>query len=201
MSHPPSVPAQSSSSTVSGVKHSSATELRTLPFSTVCASADGTRSIIGNYKPTLYTFRELLLDARNVPHMFSTSSVAPPRLLSARVVRHPISPLARMWSTLIRIIAAANAVLDVPESDWMSVDIEAAFAEKDLKFIMDAYTEIPSGIRHLLQGRVVRWVWTRAALWSKCEHPAPFIYSLLSSVCSGRSQGDHTPHFPGLVPT
>lgn len=52
----------------------------------------------------------------------------------------------------------------------MSVDLEVAFAEKDLKLIMDAYMEIPSGIRHLLQGRVVRWVWTRAALWSKCEH-------------------------------
>jgi len=125
-------------------------------------------SVIENYKPTLDIFRQLTRLARIAPQSFSSSD-SPPKQLSARVVRHPICPLARIWSTLIRITAGANALLEDAEIDWTISDLEEAYAEKDLKFIMDSYAEIPSGIRPSLQGRVVHSVRTQAAFWTKLK--------------------------------
>jgi hypothetical protein len=86
-------------------------------------------------------------------------------------VRHPISPLARIWSALIRNIAAANAALQDADKDWTLVDFEDVYGEKDLKIILGSYAEIPAGIRPLLQGHVIHWVLTQAAIWTKCEEP------------------------------
>jgi hypothetical protein len=123
-------------------------------------------SIIGNYKPTHHTFRQLTYEARAAPHSF-TSRDDQPKLLSARVVRHPISPLARIWSAYIRNTATANAVLLDAEKDWRRVDFEAVYAARDLQVIMNSYAEIPAGVRHLLLGRVMHYTMTQAAIWTK----------------------------------
>ncbi|KAI0281078.1 hypothetical protein BC826DRAFT_1072498 [Russula brevipes] len=34
---------------------------------------------------------------------------------------------------------------------------------------MDGYAEIPAGVRDLLLGRVIHWVRTEAAIWTKRE--------------------------------
>jgi len=129
-------------------------------------------SIIGNYKPTHSVFRQLSLQACTAPHSF-TSRDDQPKLLSARVVRHPISPLARIWSAHIRITAAANAALLDTEEDWRCVDFEVAYAARDLQVIMNSYAEIPAGIRPLLLGRVMHCIMTQAAIWTKCEQSPP----------------------------
>ena len=125
-------------------------------------------SIIGNYKPTQAVFRQLSRQARSAPLTF-TSRDDQPKLLSARVVRHPISPIARIWSAHIRNTAAANAVLLDAEKDWRRVDFEDVYAAKDLQMIMNSYAEIPAGIRHLLLGRVMHCAMTQAAIWTKRE--------------------------------
>ena len=153
-----------------GVRHSSAREPSDFLFFLPPhgSSADGTHSVIGNYKPTHFIFHELSRLARRAPHNFSCQEV-PPKLLSARVVRHPISPLARIWSALIRNTAATNAALQEADKDWTLVDFEDVYGEKDLKIILGSYAEIPAGIRPLLQGHIIHWVLTQAAIWTKCE--------------------------------
>jgi hypothetical protein len=103
-----------------------------------------------------------------MPHSF-TSRDDQPKLLSARVVRHPISPLARIWSAHIRNTASANAVLFDAEKDWRRVDFEVVYAAKDLQVIMNSYAEIPAGIRPLLLGRIMHCAMTQAAIWTKRE--------------------------------
>jgi len=125
-------------------------------------------SIIANYKPTYTIFRQLSRQARSAPHSF-ISRDEQPKLLSARVVRHPISPLARIWSALIRNTAVANAVLLDAEKDWRRIDFEDVYAAKDLQMIMDSYAEIPAGIRSPLLGRVMHRVMTQAAIWTKLK--------------------------------
>jgi len=62
-------------------------------------------------------------------------------------VRHPITPLARIWSALIRNTAAATF----------------------LQIIKGSYAEIPAGIRFLLLGHVMHQVMMQAAFWTKRE--------------------------------
>jgi len=124
--------------------------------------------VIENYKPTLYIFRQLARQARNAPHSF-TCQDPPPRLLSARVVRHPITPLARIWSAQIRNTAAANALIEDTEPGWRCGDFEEVYAEEDLQIIKDSYGEIPAGIRSLLLGHVMYQVMTEAAFWTKLK--------------------------------
>ena len=125
-------------------------------------------SVIGNYKPTYSIFRRLSHQARSAPLSF-TSRDDKPKLLSARVVRHPISPLARIWSALIRNTAAANAVLLDAENDRIHVDFEDVYVAEDLQTITDSYAEIPAGIRSQLLGPVMHRVMTQAAIWTKRE--------------------------------
>ena len=103
-----------------------------------------------------------------MPHGF-TCQDPPPRLLSARVVRHPITPLARIWSAQIRNTANANALLEDAEADWTCGDFEEVYTEEDLRVIKDSYAEIPAGIRPLLLGNVMHEVMMQAAFWTKCE--------------------------------
>ncbi|KAH9063730.1 hypothetical protein EDB83DRAFT_2382661 [Lactarius deliciosus] len=91
---------------------------------------------------------------RSAPLSF-TSRDDKPKLLSTRVVRHPISPLARIWSAFIRNTAAANAVLLDAENDRIHVDFEDVYVAEDLQTITDSYAEIPAGIRSQLLGRVM----------------------------------------------
>lgn len=84
-------------------------------------------------------------------------------------MRHPISPLARIWSALIRNTAAANAVLLEADKDWSEVDFEDVYTAKDLQVILDSYAKIPAGIRPLLQGHIIHRVMTEAAIWTKRE--------------------------------
>ncbi|KAI9446807.1 hypothetical protein H4582DRAFT_1908546 [Lactarius indigo] len=98
-----------------------------------------------------------------------TSRDDKPKLLSARVVRHPISPLARIWSAFIRNTAAANAVLLDAENDRIHVDFEDVYVAEDLQTITDSYAEIPAGIRSQLLGRVMHRVMTQAAIWTKLK--------------------------------
>lgn len=125
-------------------------------------------SVIGNYKPTFSIFRRLSHQARSAPLSF-TSRDDKPKLLSARVVRHPISPLARIWSALIRNTAAANAVLLDAENDRIHVDFEDVYVSEDLQTITDSYAEIPAGIRSQLLGQVMHRVMTQAAIWTKLK--------------------------------
>jgi len=125
-------------------------------------------SIIRNYNPTLSIFRQLTRKARNSPRSF-TSRDEQPKLLSMRVVRHPISPLARIWSALIRNTAAANAVLANAEEDWTCVDFENVYAARDLQVITNSYFEIPAGVRPLLLVRVMYYAMTQAAIWTKLK--------------------------------
>lgn len=135
--------------------------------------ANGGLSVVRNYKPTYTIFRQLSRQARSAPLTFASQN-AKPKLLSARVVRHPISPLARIWSALIRNTAAANAVLLDAENDCMHVDFNDVYIGEDLQVIMDSYAEIPAGIRPLLLGRVMHRIMTQAAIWTKREPPAIF---------------------------
>jgi len=137
-------------------------------------------SIIGNYKPTLSIFRQLTREARHEPRSF-TSRDEQPKQLSARVVRHPISPLARIWSALIRNTAAANAVLAGAERDWTRVDFENVYAARDLQVITNSYFEIPAGVRPLLLVRVMYYAMTQAAIWTKREQvtPGPASYLIV----------------------
>jgi hypothetical protein len=128
--------------------------------------------VIENYKPTLYIFRQLARQARSAPQSF-TYQDPPPRLLSARVVRHPITPLARIWSALIRNTAAATALLEEAEPDWTCGDFEEVYTDEDLQVIKDSYAEIPAGIRPLLLGHVMHRVMTQAAFWTKREEFRP----------------------------
>ncbi|KAH9038976.1 hypothetical protein EDB85DRAFT_1931484 [Lactarius pseudohatsudake] len=125
-------------------------------------------SVIGNYKPTYSVFRRLSYQARSAPLSF-TSRDDKPKLLSTRVVRHPISPLARIWSAFIRNTAAANAVLLDAENDRIHVDFEDVYVAEDLQTITDSYAEIPAGIRSQLLGRVMHRVMTQAAIWTKLK--------------------------------
>jgi hypothetical protein len=134
----------------------------------VVTSADRDPSVIGNYKPTYSIFRRLSHQARSAPLSF-TSQDDKPKLLSARVVRHPISPLARIWSAFIRNTAAANAVLLDAENDRIHVDFEDVYVADDLQTITDSYAEIPEGIRSQLLGQVMHRVMTQAAIWTKRE--------------------------------
>jgi len=138
------------------------------PLNHAYALADEVHSIIGNYKPTYSIFLQLSRQAHSTPHNF-VSRDEQPKLLSARIVRHPISPLARIWSALIRNTAVANAVLLGAEKDRRRIDFEDVYAAKDLQMIMDSYAEIPVGIRSPLLGRVMHGVMTQAAIWTKRE--------------------------------
>jgi len=84
-------------------------------------------------------------------------------------VRHPITPLARIWSALIRNTANANALLEDVDADWTCGDFEEIYTEEDLQVIKDSYAEIPAGVRPLLLGNVMHEVMTQAAFWTKCE--------------------------------
>jgi hypothetical protein len=83
-------------------------------------------------------------------------------------VRHPITPLARIWSALIRNSAIANALLEDAEANWTCGDFEEVYAEEDVRVIKDSYAEIPAGIRPLLLGNVMHQIMTQAAFWTKC---------------------------------
>jgi hypothetical protein len=158
--------------------------------------------VVGNFKPTYSIFRQLSHQARSAPLAFSSPS-AKPKLLSARVVRHPISPLARIWSALIRNTAAADAVLLEAENDRVHPEFSNVYMGEDLQVIMDSYAEIPAGIRPLLLGRVMHCVMTQAAIWTKSESsetatsvpvPAPATYvirALTGRLCTTR-------RFPGI---
>ena len=125
-------------------------------------------SVIENYKPTHSIFRRLSREACSAPQSFACQNV-PPKLLSARVARHPISPLARIWSAVIRNTAAANAALQDAEADWSRADLDDVYTEEDLQRIRESYAEIPAGVRPLLQGRMMHSVITQAAFWKKRE--------------------------------
>ncbi len=84
-------------------------------------------------------------------------------------MRHPITPLARIWSALIRNTANANALLEDVDADWTCGDFEEIYTEEDLQVIKDSYAEIPAGVRPLLLGNVMHEVMTQAAFWTKCE--------------------------------
>lgn len=150
-------------------------------FPLLCSTAqsltDGTHSVIENYKTTLYIFRQLSRQARSAPHGFTTQD-PPPRYFSARVVRHPITPLARIWSTLIRNTATGNALLEDAAKSWTPGDFEEVYAEEDVQLIKDSYAEIPAGIRPLLLGHIIHFVMKQAALWTKSEvfHPPVRLY-------------------------
>lgn len=94
-----------------------------------------------------------------------------------RVVRHPISPLARIWSVIIRNAAAASAVLLGAENNRMHVDLEDVYAAGDLQTITDSYAEIPEGIRSHLLGQVMHRVMTEAAIWTKRKCYAAHVVS------------------------
>jgi hypothetical protein len=160
----------SSCCTTSGVTLSSARRRGSFIFAffTDATSADWDPSVIGNYRPTYSIFRRLSHQARSAP-LSLTSRDDKPKLLSARVVRHPISPLARIWSALIRNTAAANAVLLDAEDERIHVDFEDVYVADDLQTITDSYAEIPAGIRSQLLGRVMHQVMTQAAIWTKRE--------------------------------
>lgn len=151
---------------------------------TNATSADSDTSVIGNYKPTYSIFRRLFQQARSTPLSF-TSGDNKPKLLSARVVRHPISPLARIWSAIIRNTAAANAVLLDAENDLIHVDFEDVYVAGDLQTITDSYTEIPEGIRSQLLGQVMHRVMTEAAIWTKREFYAVHVVSQFLTSYSG----------------
>jgi hypothetical protein len=120
----------------------------------------------------MYIFRQLAQEARSSPHGF-TSQDPPPRFLSARVVRHPITPLARIWSTHIRNTATANALLEDAETDWTCGDFEEVYTSEDLQVIKDSYADIPAGIRPLLLGEIIHRVMKQAAFWTKSEEFQP----------------------------
>jgi hypothetical protein len=88
-------------------------------------------------------------------------------------VRHPITPLARIWSVLIRNTAAVNALIEGFEPERRCGDFEEVYAEEDVQVIMENYALIPAGIRSLLLGHVMYQVMTQAAFWTKREefHP------------------------------
>lgn len=158
-------------------------------------------SIIGNYKPTLSIFRQLTREARHEPRSF-TSRDEQPKQLSARVVRHPISPLARIWSAIIRNTAAANAVLADAERDWTRVDFENVYAARDLQVITNSYFEIPAGVRPLLLVRVMYYAMTQAAIWTKREQvtPGPRIVSDRVSYFSFTSESTQSDPLERLPP-
>ncbi|KAI0303494.1 hypothetical protein B0F90DRAFT_1711462 [Multifurca ochricompacta] len=135
-------------------------------------------SVIGNYKPTYSIFRQLSRQARSAPLTFTYQDTKP-KLLSARVVRHPISPLARIWSALIRNTAAANAVLLDAENDRIRVDFEDVYAAEDLRAITNSYTEIPAGVRSLLLGCVMHQVMTQAVIWTKLKELSASISNVI----------------------
>jgi hypothetical protein len=145
--------------------------------------------VVGNFKPTYSIFRQLSRQAHNAPLAF-TSRDAKPKLLCARVVRHPISPLARIWSALIRNTAAADAVLLEAENDRVHPEFNSVYMGDDLQVIMNSYAEIPAGIRPLLLGRVIHRVMTEAAIWTKSELPACVctyvIRALTGRLCTTR---------------
>jgi hypothetical protein len=141
-----------------------------VPSPFVLAPLTRVLSVVRNFKPTYSIFRELSREARSAPVTF-TSRDAKPKLLCARVVRHPISPLARIWSALIRNTAAADTVLHEAENDRVHVEFNDVYTGDDLQVIMDSYAEIPAGIRSLLLGRVMHRVMTQAAIWTKRESP------------------------------
>jgi hypothetical protein len=95
-------------------------------------------------------------------------------------VRHPISPLARIWSALIRNTAAADTVLHEAENDHVHVEFNDVYTGDDLQVIMDSYAEIPAGIRSLLLGRVMHRVMTQAAIWTKRESPLSARWNVVS---------------------
>jgi hypothetical protein len=101
-------------------------------------------------------------------------------------VRHPITPLARIWSALIRNTAAANALLEDDEPDWTCSDFEEVYTEEDLQVIENSYAEIPAGIRPLLLGHVMHRVMTQAAFWTKREEldPLPVCRSTVAELYS-----------------
>jgi hypothetical protein len=138
------------------------------PRSPLSAPLTEYHSVIENYKPTHSIFRRLSREACSAPQSFACQNV-PPKLLSARVARHPISPLARIWSAVIRNTAAANAALQDAEADWSRADLDDVYTEEDLQRIRESYAEIPAGVRPLLQGRMMHSVITQAAFWKKRE--------------------------------
>jgi hypothetical protein len=120
-------------------------------------------------------------------HLLRPSS----KLLSARVVRHPITPLAHIWSALIRNTAAANALLEEAEPDWTCGDFEEVYTDEDLQVIKDSYAEIPAEIRPLLLGDVMHRVMTQAAFWTVCEafHPHVRLPHFAPAGEHGRDRG------------
>ena len=165
--------APSSCSTTYGVTHSSARKRGNFPTGPLQRLSPWqvpltarTHSVIGNYKPTHSIFRQLTHEACRAPRNFAYQNV-PPRLHSARVARHPISPIARIWSAVIRNTAAANAALQDADTEWFRADFGEVYTEKDLQIIRESYAEIPAGVRPLLQGRVMHSVLVQAAFWKK----------------------------------
>ncbi|KAI0259932.1 hypothetical protein BC834DRAFT_590042 [Gloeopeniophorella convolvens] len=127
-------------------------------------------SALSNYKPTYATFRRLTRLARTKPLSFSAGAAhEKPRELSARAVRHPISPLARIWAALVRNTAAANAVLADADNDRVHVDFEDVYVAEDLQVVAESYAEVPAGVRALLLGRVMHCTMTQAAIWTKLK--------------------------------
>jgi hypothetical protein len=94
-------------------------------------------------------------------------------LLSERVVRHPITPLAHIWSMFIRNTAVANAVIDTSKPECGCGDFKDVYPKENLEVIKDNYAEIPAGIRPLLLGDVMHQIMKQAAFWSKRKFYPP----------------------------
>ncbi|KAI0047063.1 hypothetical protein FA95DRAFT_1559499 [Auriscalpium vulgare] len=120
-----------------------------------------TRAIC-NYKPTLSIFTRLAKIANDTPGRFHQERK--PKLLSERIIRHPLSPLARLWSCFIRNTANANACV---AEDLEDDDLPGVFPGSDYRLMKESYNEIPAGVRDLLLGRVMRHIVLRSALWFK----------------------------------
>ena len=120
------------------------------------------------YKSTFKIFRRLSCDACFASQTFSARNV-PPNHHSARVVRQPLSPLAHIWSAVIRNTAAANIALQDSVADWRFANLDLVYAEKDLQIIRENNDKIPAGALPLMQGHIMHSVMMQAAFWKKCE--------------------------------
>ncbi|KAI0059035.1 hypothetical protein BV25DRAFT_1829340 [Artomyces pyxidatus] len=132
--------------------------------------------VLSNYKPTLSIFIRLSKLARDSPGEFLRERK--PKLLSERVIRHPLSPLARLWSCLIRNTANANALL----ADCDGCQPESVFSLPDFEAMKASYDGLPEGVRHLLLGRVMRHIILRAATWFKLNALAVSVNNIFRMI-------------------
>ncbi|KAI0040758.1 hypothetical protein FA95DRAFT_1646887 [Auriscalpium vulgare] len=132
---------------------------------------------ISNYKPTLSVFTRLAEIANDTPGSFHQERK--PKLLSERIIRHPLSPLARLWSCFIRNTANANACVG---EDLADDYLRSVFPVSDYCLMKDSYNEIPAGVRDMLLGRVMRHILLRSAMWFRRASAVPSLLSILHPV-------------------